>query len=63
MEWIDEGPVSQGKILTAILQDDTDKARALLRGWSLDDLNKLGRAARQLDLLIGQEGVVRRRPA
>jgi hypothetical protein len=49
--WDDQGPISQGKILTAILQDREGDARFWLRRWSLDDLNTLERAADRLSLL------------
>lgn len=57
--WQDEGPISQGKILTNVLRAETETARANLKGWSTADLILLARAADQLAFLARQE--VRRR--
>lgn len=53
--WEDIGPASQGKIITAVLQDDPAHARDLLQRWSLADLRTLGQALRQLGLLVHME--------
>lgn len=47
--WDDDGPISQGKILTAILQDRGGEARDMLRGWSRADLLQLAAAAQRLE--------------
>jgi hypothetical protein len=58
--WADEGPASQGKILTAILQDDAGKAETLMRGWSPADLDDLAGAAEVLIILARKIKAVRR---
>lgn len=45
MTWNDNGPVSQGKIITALLQGKDDEANKMLKGWTEQDLYKLSRAA------------------
>lgn len=46
--WEDQGPVSQGKILTALLQDDLPRARRLIHAWSAGDVRTLELAAENL---------------
>ena len=64
--WDDVGPISQGKILTAILQDHEDEAARMLSGWSVIDLDALEYAAGKLSLLCRQaiirSAYVRRQP-
>jgi hypothetical protein len=52
--WADEGPVSQGKILTAIMQDKRAEAEDMLRSWTVNDLIKLASAATMLEMLALQ---------
>jgi hypothetical protein len=59
--WADIGPISQGKILTAILQGRRADAELMLRGWSTNDLITLAKAADTLKLLNLQEQVRRDR--
>jgi hypothetical protein len=46
--WDDDGPKSQGKIITAVLQDRGGDARDMLKGWSHADLLTLAAAAERL---------------
>jgi hypothetical protein len=46
--WDDNGPISQGKILTAIMQDRRDDARQMMRGWTTRDLRTLAARADEL---------------
>lgn len=46
--WDDDGPVSQGKILTAVLQDKPSTARDMLKSWSHADLLTLAAASERL---------------
>jgi hypothetical protein len=59
--WINQGPIGQGEIITAILQDCPDTALEMLHGWSYDDLLALEKAAFKLELLITKERTRRRR--
>ena len=52
MLWDDVGPASQGKIVTAILQDRDQEARQMLRRWTSADRRTLQRALRHLDRMI-----------
>lgn len=53
--WLDIGPFSQGKIITAVLLGRDGEAARLLRQWSAEDLFALGRAAERLGMLVRQE--------
>lgn len=53
--WDDTGLHSHGKILTDILRDHQQEARAHLAHWSRADLRALARAADRLSLLTRQE--------
>jgi len=46
--WDDIGPISQGKILTAMMQDRESEAREMMCGWTGKDLDHLARAADRL---------------
>lgn len=59
--WLDQGPVSQGKILTAILQRRHEDALAMVRNWSDADLRSLEEAATRLARMAGRELRERRR--
>jgi len=61
--WPDEGPNSQGKIITAILRNDLGRAGVLLRIWSPADLADLERAAGLLGIACRQEATRRGRGA
>lgn len=50
--WEDNGPISQGKIITAIIQQRNRDALVMLRGWLPADRRILQEAARQLDRMI-----------
>ena len=58
--WDDDGPVSQGKVLTAVLQGREDDAAAMLAGWSLADLQALATAAGRLGVLAATASHPRR---
>ena len=53
--WDDQGPASQGKIVTSILKGDPETASVLLRRWSHDDLAILDAAVVELRILISKE--------
>lgn len=53
--WLDIGPASQGKIITAVLLGRDGEVKRLLRQWSYDDLTALDRASERLSLMIRQE--------
>ena len=55
MLWDDKGPLSQGKILTDLLQGKGDDAKLKLMGWTRADLVTLARAADRLAYLARQE--------
>ena len=57
--WLDKGLVSQGKILTAILQRRLDDALEMMRNWSTADLLSLEEAATRLARMTNRE--IRRR--
>ena len=59
MLWADEGPKSQGKIMTAILRDQDHDARSMLRGWSPADLDDMEKAANTLVRLCRQVRAMR----
>lgn len=46
--WDDRGPRSQGKILTAILQNNPGEARDLMHGWTAADLRTLAAACERV---------------
>jgi len=52
--WADKGPISQGKILTAVMQNREDEARKMLDGWTADDLYYLRRSCDRLSLLCAK---------
>lgn len=58
--WADIGPKSQGKIITAILQDREGEARRMLHGWSDGDLEDLEKACDKLSLLCRRFRAMRR---
>ena len=53
--WTDDGPKSQGKILTHLLRNEPGFARDLLRGWSYGDLLALRNAASSLVRMADRE--------
>ena len=55
MLWDDTGRISQGKILTAILQGRLADAREMLHGWSDGDLVTLDSAAQKLSFCVRKE--------
>jgi len=59
--WQDKGRASQGKIITAILQDRNDDAVRLLSAWSDKDLIILDQAASKLRQLIARTFKKRKR--
>jgi hypothetical protein len=60
--WTDQGPASQGEVITAILQGDRQAAARLLRGWSGPDLVELARAAAELSAMATRESLLRMPP-
>ncbi len=58
--WNDTGPISQGKILTDILQNRKGDAKTKLHGWTVADLRTLRSAIEELHLLIENE-ILRRK--
>lgn len=58
--WKDDGPYSQGKVITAILQNREDDAREILRSWAFRDLVSLVKAAEKLATMATQEAIKRR---
>jgi hypothetical protein len=61
--WTDNGPASQGKIITAILQGRRSDAEQFLHRWAVNDLVMLARAADILKQLCLEEQVRQRRRA
>ena len=60
--WADRGPISQGKILTDLLQGHTEDAKFKLVGWTRADLVILARAAERLAYLSRQEAARKELP-
>jgi hypothetical protein len=53
--WADDGPISQGKILTAVMQDRESDALDMMRRWTMRDLSYLADKAEILSRLARQE--------
>jgi hypothetical protein len=60
--WDDQGPIYQGKILTAIMQDRPEEAMKMMRGWTTRDLRILAARAEELARMARDAGAGRGRP-